>query len=74
MQVHVEDAELLTGWQRRQAEFKQRNKISGAEGAKAKQERMNRFQQRLRGGPAAVEKPAAAPAPETAPEVRASAA
>ena len=63
MQVHVEDAELLTDWQRRQAEFKQRRAISGAEGATAKQERMRQFQQRLRGA-AAAEKPAPAPKAE----------
>ncbi|CAL5219052.1 g812 [Coccomyxa viridis] len=66
--VHVEDAELLTDWQRRQAEFKQRRAISGAEGSKAKQERMKQFQQRLRGASAA-EKPAPAPKAEPAAEV-----
>ncbi len=68
MQVHVEDAELLTDWQRRQAEFKQRRAISGAEGSKAKHERMKQFQQRLRGA-AAAEKPAPAPKAEGAAEV-----
>jgi len=33
MQVHVEDAELLTDWQRRVAEFKQRRIVSEGEGA-----------------------------------------
>jgi len=66
--VHVEDAELLTDWQRKQAEFKQRRAISGAEGAKAKQERMKQFQQRLRGA-AAAEKPAVKPDAEPTPEV-----
>ena len=65
----MEDAELLTDWQRRQAEFKQRRAISGAEGSKAKQERMKQFQQRLRGAAAAV-KPEPAPKPEPKPEVR----
>ena len=69
MQVHVEDAELLTDWQRRQAEFKQRRAISGAEGAKAKQERMRQFQQRLRGA-AAAQQPAPAPTTEPTAEVR----
>ncbi len=64
----MEDAELLTDWQRRQAEFKQRRAISGAEGSKAKQERMKQFQQRLRGASAA-EKPAPAPKAEPAAEV-----
>lgn len=67
-QVHVEDAELLTDWQRKQAEFKQRRAISGAEGAKAKQERMKQFQQRLRGA-AAAEEPAVKPDAEPTPEV-----
>ena len=74
LQVHVKDAELLTDWQRRQAEFAQRRKISGAEGAKAKQERMRAFQERLRGAGAAVlaETPAAIAAPDAdaAAEVR----
>lgn len=69
MQVHVEDAELLTDWQRRQAEFKQRRAISGAEGAKAKQERMKQFQQRLRGA-AAAGQPAPAPKIEPTAEVK----
>ncbi|CAK0747412.1 hypothetical protein CVIRNUC_001763 [Coccomyxa viridis] len=68
--VHVEDAELLTDWQRRQAEFKQRRAISGAEGAKAKQERMRAFQARLRGSGAAgpAGQPVAAPAADAAAE------
>ena len=69
LQVHVEDAELLTDWQRRQAEYKQRRAIQGAEGAKAKAERIKAFQQRLRGAGAGSEAPAAAPAKEAAPEV-----
>jgi hypothetical protein len=35
LQVMVDDAELLTDWQRRNAEFKQRKKIAGAMGAQA---------------------------------------
>lgn len=68
----MEDAELLSDWQRRQAEFKQRRAISGAEGAKAKQERMRAFQARLRGSGAAgpAGQPVAAPAADAAAEVR----
>lgn len=47
----MEDAELLTDWQRRNAEFKQRRKIGGAEDAKAKLERLRAFQRRLRSAP-----------------------
>jgi hypothetical protein len=47
-QVQVEDAELLTDWQRRQAEFKQRRKLEGSLGAKEKLQRMKAFQDRLR--------------------------
>lgn len=56
----MEDAELLTEWQRRNAEFKQRRKISGADGAKAKLERLKAFQQRLRSGDGAAALPATA--------------
>ena len=49
----MEDAELLTDWQRRNAEFKERRKIGGAEDAKAKLARLKAFQQRLRSGDAA---------------------
>ena len=45
----MEDAELLTDWQRRNAEFKQRRKLGGAD-AKSKLERLKAFQQRLRAG------------------------
>ncbi len=65
----MEDAELLTDWQRRQAEYKQRRTIQGAEGAKAKMERIKAFQQRLRGAGTYSEALAAAPAKEAAPEV-----
>lgn len=65
----MEDAELLTDWQRRQAEYKQRRAIQGAEGAKAKAERIKAFQQRLRGAGPDSEVPAAAAAKGAAPEV-----
>ncbi len=47
--MRVEDAELLTDWQRRNAEFKQRRKLGGVD-AKSKLERLRAFQQRLRAG------------------------
>lgn len=46
----MEDAELLTGWQRTQAEFKQRRKLAGDLGAKEKLAKMKAFQDRLRSG------------------------
>ncbi len=61
----MDDAELLTEWQRRNAEFKQRKKIAGAMGAADKAQRMKAFQMRLRvGKSAAAEAAAAATAPK----------
>lgn len=62
----MDDAELLTDWQRRNAEFKQRKKIAGALGAKDKADRMKAFQERLRVGKAASGGAAEAAATEDA--------
>ncbi len=64
-QVRVDDAELLTEWQRRNAEFKQRKKIAGAMGAADKAQRMKAFQMRLRVGKSAAAEAAAAAAAST---------
>ncbi len=71
MQVRVEDAELLTEWQRTQAEFKQRRKLAGDLGAKDKMARMKAFQDRLRSGSfasASAAAPAAADGADGAPK------